>query len=471
MSQLASKLAAQNAGGIGAGAMQQQVGVYSSGQQQQGAYPPPPQQQSVVNASSNQQQGFYPPPPQQPLPQQATSLTQHQAAGSQSQPAQPQLPSAQQISFYKQLLQGTIQEKQLQYFFSQTDSRLDQAATVAATHIDQVCARWRLPREVGQDLAKLALFDIILYINNSGSMQFEEDGERIHDLRQVLAHVVDVVSLFDSDGFTLRFMNGPKGERELENIKDLATIDRYLSRPGIFHSTTPLGSELKKQILNDIVAKAQSLTLPKPVLVITITDGIPVGESKNTLRDAIYHASRGVAATNCGPGAISFQFAQVGNDKNAQEYLSKLDNDPEIGHLIDCTSNYEQESEQMMKANPSVDLTPQLWLLKMLVGAIDSSYDEKDEIGSRPGGQAGGGPPPQYSTHSQHSTKGTYDQPDNLQQRAHLPSSHQAYRLAPAEPNGQQAYGQAPPQPYYGQPGSGQPQLARQGYNAPYSYS
>lgn len=35
---------------------------------------------------------------------------------------------------------------------------------VAANKIDQLCTRWRIQREVGQDLVKLALFDVIFYI-------------------------------------------------------------------------------------------------------------------------------------------------------------------------------------------------------------------------------------------------------------------------------------------------------------------
>ena len=411
-------------------------------QQQPGGYPPAKQQQSPYAAyPQSQQQGGY-------LPQQ-----QAQSGGYQAQP-QPSLPaSAEQIAMYKQLLQSTIEEKQLQSFFPSTDSRLDQAATVAATHIDQVCARWRLPRELGQDLAKLALFDTILYIDNSGSMQFEEEGERINDLRLVLSHVVDVVRLFDADGFTIRFMNGGlKGDQALENVKDEETINRYLNRSSMFHGTTPLGTELRNQILNGVVAKARANNLPKPVLVITVTDGQPQGESKDALHDAILYATTEVAKTQCGPGAVSFQFAQVGNDKKAQDFLTKLDNDPQIGHLVDCTSNFEQESDQMRKSNPLVDLTPQLWLLKMLVGAIDSSYDSKDEVGSRPGGQAGGGPPPQYASHPQYGA--TYGQQQGGQQSSQLYS--------------QQAYGQPPPQPQYGQQAYGQPQPPQQGYNLPY---
>ena len=36
-----------------------------------------------------------------------------------------------------------------------------------------------------QDLAKVALFDIILFIDNSASLVLEEDGERLHDLHAV----------------------------------------------------------------------------------------------------------------------------------------------------------------------------------------------------------------------------------------------------------------------------------------------
>lgn len=44
------------------------------------------------------------------------------------------------------------------------DPKLDRYAAVAPAKIEQLCNRWNLPREVGRDLVKLALFDIILYI-------------------------------------------------------------------------------------------------------------------------------------------------------------------------------------------------------------------------------------------------------------------------------------------------------------------
>jgi hypothetical protein len=80
-----------------------------------------------------------------------------------------------------------------------------------------------------------------------------------------------------------------------------------------------------------------------------------------------------------------------------------LDNEPSLGSYIDCTSNFENESAEMARANPPVDLTPDLWVLKLILGAIDPSYDTQDEKGNAGGPQGGyggpqggyGGPPPQ----------------------------------------------------------------------------
>ena len=53
--------------------------------------------------------------------------------------------------------------------------------------------------------------------------------------------------------------------------------------------------------------------------------------------------------------------------------VEEIDSNPEIGNKVDCTSNYENEADDMAKANPPVDLTPELWIVKMLLGGIDDS--------------------------------------------------------------------------------------------------
>lgn len=44
------------------------------------------------------------------------------------------------------------------------DPRLDRIAARGAAQVNELCRRWKVPLEVGRDVVKLALFDIIIYI-------------------------------------------------------------------------------------------------------------------------------------------------------------------------------------------------------------------------------------------------------------------------------------------------------------------
>jgi hypothetical protein len=60
------------------------------------------------------------------------------------------------------------------------------------------------------------------------------------------------------------------------------------------------------------------------------------------------------------------EFAQVGNDQKATRFLEELDNHPQVGGLIDCTSNFELEQAEMSRKS-GIDLTPEMWLVKLLM--------------------------------------------------------------------------------------------------------
>ena len=192
-------------------------------------------------------------------------------------------------------------------------------------------------REIGQDIVKLALFDIILYIDDSGSMSFEEGGERIADLKVILSRVAFAAALFDDDGVQVRFMNSLE---QGNGIRDEQQVNALCSRVP-FRGLTPMGRELDARILQPLVlGPARSGQLRKPVLIITITDGTPTGEERDKTPQVIRNAAAELARNQrYGRGAVSFQFAQVGNDLKARDYLGELDEDPTIGSLVDCTSS------------------------------------------------------------------------------------------------------------------------------------
>ena len=50
-----------------------------------------------------------------------------------------------------------------------------------------------MPMELATDLASLALYDIVIYADDSGSMIFEEGGDRIDDLKLIVGRVAEVM--------------------------------------------------------------------------------------------------------------------------------------------------------------------------------------------------------------------------------------------------------------------------------------
>ncbi|RAL16095.1 putative transcription factor RfeF [Aspergillus homomorphus CBS 101889] len=358
----------------------------------------------------------------------------------------------QQVAAYRQLLIATIQEKRLQSFYppERLNALIQALSNEAPMKVNKLTHELNIPTEVAMDIMKLSLFDVILYVDDSGSIEFEERGVRKEQLRSILEVVASAASTFDDDGISVRFMNSSEQGDGIRNADD---VSRLVSRVR-FQGLTPLGTSLRNKILDPmVVAPARAGRLQKPILIITITDGQPAGEPLDSVSNAIGYAVSEVSRTQYGQGAVSFQFSQVGNDTKARDFLASLDEDPQIGALIDCTSNFEVEQDEMSRANPPVHLTRELWCAKLMLGAIDSSYDTKDEKAAGRSGPPPPGPPGgQYGGYN-------YNQPPA-----------QAYNQPPQGQYGSgPGYNQAPYPPSQGQgPPQGPPQGYGQGYGGGY---
>jgi len=244
---------------------------------------------------------------------------------------------------YQRELEKAVHEKQLQAFYGPGTpgaQRLPQIAARAAQQVDHLCQAWRIQKEIANDIIRLALYDVILYIDDSGSMSFEENGERIKDLQLILQRVAFAATLFDDDGIDLRFMNDDDiPVQQLSGIRSDQQIQQLMQGKR-FKGLTPFGTKLREKVLDPlVVSKLRSGQMQKPVLIIGITDGQPANEPMTALADSIRYAYSQAQNSRLGPGAISFQFAQVGNDAKATEFLANLDNDPQIGSMVDCTSS------------------------------------------------------------------------------------------------------------------------------------
>jgi len=136
---------------------------------------------------ANQKQQQYGAPPQQ----QYGGPPQSGAPGAYGQQSfQQSAPSGQDVNGYKVALQRAIQEKGLERIIPPNSPIIDDIARKASFKVADICNQWRIPQEVGRDLVRLGLYDIVLFIDDSGSMQFEENGERIDDMKLVLKRQV-----------------------------------------------------------------------------------------------------------------------------------------------------------------------------------------------------------------------------------------------------------------------------------------
>ncbi|BCS09477.1 transcription factor RfeF [Aspergillus luchuensis] len=449
-------------------------GQYGQSQQGYNRPPPPPPQTQPYGAPGPQyppqqaSQGPSYPPQNAPYPGGPGGPGAPYGAPGGAPPAA--RASDQQIAAYRQLLIGTIQEKRLQSFWppERLDRLVQTLANEAPGKVNKLMHELRVPQEVAMDIMKLSLFDVILYVDDSGSIEFEERGVRKEQLVQIIEIVAAAASTFDEDGISVRFMNNAEQGDGIRNAED---VGRLVSRVR-FQGLTPLGTSLRNKVLDPmVVGPARAGRLQKPVLVITITDGQPAGEPLDSVSSSIGYAVSEVARTQYGQGAVSFQFSQVGNDTKARDFLASLDEDPRIGSLIDCTSNFEVEQDEMSRAVPPVYLTRELWCAKLMLGAIDSSYDTKDEKaaggaggpGAPPSGPPSGPPGPPGGAPRGGQYGGGYSQPGYPP----APSYGQPQQGYGANPGYGQGYGQPPYQSQGQAPAPGYGQQYGGGYGAP----
>ncbi|MCY0536418.1 hypothetical protein OVV84_27960, partial [Klebsiella pneumoniae] len=81
------------------------------------------------------------------------------------------------------VLNQCIQEQHIGAFYrNPADVQRIADRVVQTGALQKLAAQWRLPAELAVDLVKIALFDTVILVDDSGSMAFEQGGERIDDL-------------------------------------------------------------------------------------------------------------------------------------------------------------------------------------------------------------------------------------------------------------------------------------------------
>ncbi|KAI5842144.1 hypothetical protein DFP73DRAFT_554423 [Morchella snyderi] len=224
-------------------------------------------------------------------------------------------------------------------------------------------------KETSKQLSILCLYDLVMFIDDSSSMSDEEGGQRIDTLTKTMKKITMVYDLArpapDHGLVSVKFINSMKGYKNIDNRRVSHVLKKHA-----FWGTTQIGSALQKKVLDNFVFNLNA-PMKKPLLIMTITDGGPEGESKDHLGIVIDQCVKKLEAQGgAGKDAVAFHFSRVGNDTGAADLLAELD---ERCESVDCL-RAEYALERLSDKELQWEILP-----KLLLGAIVRTINQNDE--------------------------------------------------------------------------------------------
>ncbi|KAK2761347.1 hypothetical protein FQN54_001869 [Arachnomyces sp. PD_36] len=196
-----------------------------------------------------------------------------------------------------------------------------QLAHRAAEVAEELKFEYQLKDDEVPKVAKLALFDIFVLCDNSGSMRL---GDRIQTLNQTVQSIAHWATRINNNGISLKFLNGGwDGDGSYDGLTDLSRIDELIN-------------------------------------------GEPVGEYRNCLRDIIFEAKIGHRLPKM---ATVFIVSRVGDDSKALEFIEGLSADEKISDLmLGSTSRLEETIEGLAEEG---EHAYRRYLMRMFIDAVD----------------------------------------------------------------------------------------------------
>ncbi|PGH15910.1 hypothetical protein AJ79_02077 [Helicocarpus griseus UAMH5409] len=220
----------------------------------------------------------------------------------------------------------------------------------------------------------LALFDILLLIDDSGSMA----GRRWSDTENAIAAIAPICADYDADGFDVCFLH----HRNIQNM-ETGAFTKIATAMGVHElfqtvipgDVTPVGRRLY-DILDPYMRRVESMSkarlngnaaVPtvKPLNIIVITDGSPTDD----VESVVINVAKRLDKCNAQPWQVGIQFVQVGNDAKATQWLQELD---DVLHK-------EQGVRDIVDTAPwSGNQFSVETLMKIMLGGIDKRFDRKN---------------------------------------------------------------------------------------------
>jgi len=235
--------------------------------------------------------------------------------------------------------------------------------------IRSIAARYEISDALAQRLNILQQFEIVVLCDDSGSMNTPvagTTGTRWDELRSIVQIIIEIGTVFDSNGVDVHFLNRPP----MSNVTDpRQVVESFSQRPG---GLTPLTATLRR-IFQSAASKPGS---DKRLLVFVATDGAPTDSNGNVDVRSLENLMRNERQAN----TTCVTFVACTDDDESVAYLSQWDR---TMMNVDVVDDYKTEREEVRR-NKGVNYPFSFgdYVVKALLGAVDPQIDQLDEYGN-----------------------------------------------------------------------------------------
>ncbi|CAF3598678.1 unnamed protein product [Rotaria socialis] len=232
--------------------------------------------------------------------------------------------------------------------------------------IRNISGKYEISDMLAQRLNILQQFEIVVLCDDSGSMNTPvsgTNGTRWDELRAIVQIVIDIGTVFDSNGVDVHFLNRPA----MLNVTDPAQVVESFSQSP--KGLTPLTPALRR-IFQSGASKPNS---NKRLLVFIATDGAPTDNLGNVDIRSLENLMRNERQAN----SMYVTFLACTDDDSSVEYLSQWDRSMVN---VDVVDDYKTEREEVRRTQgPNYPFSFGDYVVKALIGAVDPQMDSIDE--------------------------------------------------------------------------------------------
>ncbi|KAI1743222.1 hypothetical protein F4680DRAFT_409544 [Xylaria scruposa] len=307
------------------------------------------------------------------------------------------IPEPKTAEEFKQNLENMVKRGGLDNFFPPGDPYVQQVAEKAAELKDDPSNLLNSPAQIDA-LAKLALYQPILYCDDSGSMWNEDNGPGTNKGDRWISQIALVRKMTEittravpnNRGCHLRFINR---DTPGNNNLDADAIEQALNNYGRGTGWTPIGTMLRKHVLDQLIYNEleNSAKVKYPFLVMCITDGFPTQEramegaapgpedanqnqDADRFRKELRLCAKKLDEKDHKQEVVRFSLSRLGNitdwedKRDADLFWDGLKSDPELQDVLYMTEDILDEKYNTKQDQKELEV----WLLTTLLSPLQS---------------------------------------------------------------------------------------------------